>query len=79
MRPHLTASHAVGVLETGSQCIDQAILKLVILLPQLSQVLELQVLCHHASVSTVPWHLTELNQVHTTPHFLLPPTSSDVL
>lgn len=44
VRPPLTASHVVGVLETRSQYIDQALLTLMILLPQFSPVLKSQVL-----------------------------------
>lgn len=65
MRPHLTAPHVVGVLETGSQCTDQAILKLMILLPQLSPLLKLQVLCHHASLSSLALAKVKLSMYYT--------------
>lgn len=61
MRPYLTASHVVGVLETRSQYIDQALLKLTILLLPFSPVLRLRVLCHDPRA---PWHLPNQPSMH---------------
>lgn len=69
VRPPLTASHVVGVLEARSQYIDQALLTRMILLPQFSPVLKSQVLS--AMPPWGPWHLPNRTLVHSIPGFLL--------